>query len=176
MIPVWSAWLPLMSAFVGLGLAYSYTWPMPWCAETGQKTIYLFLQCRWMFDYFWNQQVAAPVLKLGSYTWASLDKGFLEVLGPRGLTNAVSNWAVPSMKQWQSGAVQDYALIYQVVVIMGVLALAYPTTGLFNVDLGLDNLLSENTWLTDFKVYALALFLLVIAPSISSFSFFSTKN
>ena len=170
MIPVWAAWLPLASAFVGLGLAYSYTWPMPWCAETGQKTIYLFLQCRWMFDYVWNQQVAAPILKLGSYTWLSLDKGFLEVLGPRGLTNAVSNWAVPSMKQWQSGAVQDYALIYQIVVILGILALAYPTAALFNVDLPLDGIVSQNTWLNDFKIYALALFLLAIA------SFFHLNN
>jgi hypothetical protein len=76
------------------------------------------------------------------------------------------------MKQWQSGAVQDYALIYQVVVIMGVLAVAYPTTGLFHVDLGLDHFISGNNGRTDFKVYALALFLLIIAPSVSYFFHF----
>nr|YP_010633424.1 NADH dehydrogenase subunit 5 [Monoraphidium dybowskii]WBP66179.1 NADH dehydrogenase subunit 5 [Chlorolobion braunii] len=122
MIPLWVAWLPFATAFIGLGLAYSYAWPMPWCAEAFQKSLVLFLQSRWLFDQVWNQCVAAPVLNLGVYTWKSLDKGFLEVLGPRGLTQAVSEWAVPSLKKWQSGAVQDYALM-----------------ALENIDQGLDN-------------------------------------
>jgi NADH:ubiquinone oxidoreductase subunit 5 (subunit L)/multisubunit Na+/H+ antiporter MnhA subunit len=164
MIPVWIAWLPFFSAFVGLGLAFSYTWPMPWCAEPLQKSVYLFLQSRWMFDFVWNQQIAAPVLKLGYYTWASLDKGFLEVLGPRGLSRAVSEWAVPSMKQWQSGAVQDYALVYQVLVIVGILGLAYPIFG----DNAIQWISSESTYGSpwkDPKLYSLILFLWILTPS-----------
>jgi NADH-ubiquinone oxidoreductase chain 5 len=171
MIPLWASWLPFVSVFLGLGLAYSYTWPMPWCAETSYKTIYLFLQSRWMFDYVWNQQVAAPVLTLGSYTWASLDKGFLEVLGPRGLTTAVSNWAVPSMSRWQSGAVQDYALVYQVIVLLGFLVLAYPA-GWFPTLETASQVTPVNPDITvqwqseiDFKIYTLALFLFLLVPS-----------
>jgi NADH-quinone oxidoreductase subunit L len=148
-LPVWAAWLPLASVFIGLTLAYAFTWPMPWCAENGWKTVYMFLQCRWMFDYVWNQQVAAPVLRLGTYTWASLDKGFLEVLGPRGLTSGVTAWAVPSVKGWQTGAVQDYALVYQVLVVVGLLALAFPVQ-------------------EDLKVWTLAAFLMALMPSSSA--------
>lgn len=158
-IPVWSAWLPLLSVGVGLALAYAYTWPMPWCAETAQKSIYLFLQCRWMFDYVWNTKVASPVLSAGSYTWAALDKGFLEVLGPKGLTSTVRDWAVPSMKQWQTGAVQDYALVYQVLVILGILYLAYPLFGNFDL-----SLLDMPSWNDTWKVLCLA-FYLVLAVS-----------
>lgn len=171
MIPVWASWLPLASVFIGLALAYSYTWPMPWCAEKSKKAIYLFLQSRWMFDYVWNQQVAAPVLKLGSYTWASLDKGFLEILGPRGLTRAVSEWAVPSVKQWQTGAVQDYALVYQIVVVLGILALAYPTGWLSNIYadfLNFDAISGNSPWFKDLKIYTLAIFLLILTPSFYS--------
>jgi len=159
MIPVWSAWLPFATVFIGLGLAYTYMWPMPWCAEKVQKTLYLFLVSRWMFDQVTNQQVAAPVLQLGTYSWSSLDKGFLEVLGPRGLTNTVSGWAIPSMKKWQTGAVQDYALVYQVVVLLGILAIAYPTW--YHA---VDPILDKTSWLLDFKVYALAMWLIVLTP------------
>lgn len=161
-IPVWAAILPLGSVIIGFLLAFCFSWPLPWCAEKFQKTIYLFLQSRWMFDFVWNQQVAAPVLTLGSYTWASLDKGFLEILGPKGLTQAVSTWAVPSMKQWQTGAVQDYALVYQVVVLLGILCLAYPVLLTEStVDL---NLNGSMKWVIDYKIYALALCLLVTNP------------
>lgn len=165
MIPTWAAWLPFLCAWVGLGLAYSYTWPMPWCAEKTQKTLYVFLQSRWMFDMVWNQQVAAPVLRLGFYTWASLDKGFLEVLGPRGLSTTVSEWAVPSMKKWQSGAVQDYALVYQVLVISGILYLAYVYPSFDFFENSQTAFFQSMDWWKDLKIYSLALFLMFLTPS-----------
>lgn len=162
-IPVWAATLPLASVFIGLSFAFCFTWPIPWCAEKLQKTLYMFLQSGWFFDFVWNQQVAAPVLTLGSYTWASLDKGVLEILGPQGLTSVVSNWAIPTIKQWQTGVVQDYALVYQVVVLLGILSLAYPI--LWNVE-SANFVLSTNIikWTSDLKVYALAFCLLLINP------------
>lgn len=126
MIPTWASWLPLFTVFLGLAAAISFTWPMPWCAEWGWKTLYLFLQARWQFDFVWNQQVALPVLALGSQTWALIDKGILEVLGPRGLNNFFETWAIPSMKQWQTGTVHDYALMFKICVVIGLAALAYP--------------------------------------------------
>lgn len=125
-IPVWASWLPLASVFLGLFLTLAYTWPMPWCAEFGWKTLYLFLQARWHFDLVWNQGIAAPVLTLGTATWAVLDKGVLEVLGPRGLTASVTSWAVPTIRQWQTGTVHDYALVLQVCVVAGMTLLALP--------------------------------------------------
>lgn len=126
MIPTWASWLPLFTVFLGLAAAISFTWPMPWCAEWGWKTFYLFLQARWQFDFVWNQQVALPVLALGSQTWALIDKGILEVLGPRGLSNFFETWAIPNMRQWQTGTVHDYALMFKICVVIGLAALAYP--------------------------------------------------
>lgn len=126
MIPVWAAWLPLASVMIGLALGIAYVWPMPWCANTVVRNIYLFLQARWHFDLVWNQQVALPVLKLGQDTWAALDKGVLEVLGPKGLSSAVVHWAVPRLRMWQTGTVHDYALSLKVSVVIGLALLALP--------------------------------------------------
>nr|YP_009054625.1 NADH dehydrogenase subunit 5 [Chlorotetraedron incus]AIK29113.1 NADH dehydrogenase subunit 5 [Chlorotetraedron incus] len=126
MLPVWVAWLPLLTVPIGYVLAQSFTMPLPWCRNPFIKAVYLFLQARWMFDFVWNQQVAKSVLNLGTYTWAVVDKGVLEVLGPRGLRNRVTNWAVPLVRQWQTGTVHDYALIFKIAVIAGLIALALP--------------------------------------------------
>ena len=172
-IPVTAAWLPLSSVVVGLCLAYAYTWPMPWCAENGQKAIYLFLQCRWMFDHVWNTQVAAPVLSLGSYTWAALDKGFLEILGPQGLSSVVNQWAVPSLKQWQSGAVQDYALVYQTVVLLGIFYIAYPFLDASNLH---SYSIPDWNWGDAWKIVSLAFYLTLCASSFLYFIFLNIIN
>jgi hypothetical protein len=56
---------------------------------------------------------------LGTYTWAIIDKGLLEVLGPRGLQHMVNKKAVPVQSKWQTGTVHDYALMLQIAVIVG---------------------------------------------------------
>ena len=126
MIPTWAGWLPLASVFVGLALAISYVWPLPLCASAQAKALYLFLQARWHFDFVWNGQIAAPALITGAKTWALLDKGILELVGPRGVSTAVSSWAVPTVHRWQTGTVHDYALLLQIAVIVGLAALAFP--------------------------------------------------
>jgi NADH-quinone oxidoreductase subunit L len=154
MIPVWASYLPLASVFLGLRIARAFTWPMPWAIEKFWKRIYLFLMARWQFDFVWNQQVAAPLLQLGSYTWMLLDKGILELLGPKGLSAIVTNWALPRIKNWQTGRVHDYALVFQVLVILGLRALALP-----------------QWWMEGLLIhphaYMLALLFLVLAPSFS---------
>ena len=133
LMPVWASWLPLGAITIGLLLAYAYTWPMPWCvsrssyAGKGWKAIYLFLMARAQFDNVFNQQVASPILKLGFYSWALLDKGVLEILGPTGLNSTVLNWAMPTVNKWQTGAVHDYALVYKLCVLVGLAAIAFPT-------------------------------------------------
>ena len=127
MIPVWASALPLGSVFLGLVAALAFSWPMPWCTSAFWKQIYLFLTLRWQFDYVWNQQLALPLLNLGKSTWMALDKGLLEILGPRGLTATVTRWAVPRMKSWQTGTVHDYALVFQVLVVLGLAAMAFPS-------------------------------------------------
>jgi hypothetical protein len=43
-------------------------------------------------------------------SWASLDKGVLELLGPSGISQKVTGWLVPSVQKMQTGAVHAYFL------------------------------------------------------------------
>ncbi len=158
MIPVWAAWLPVATVFIGLAYGIAFVWPLPWCAEPVYKSIYLFLLARWQFDSVWNQQIAAPVLKMGAQTWLALDKGVLELLGPRGLTTAVTSWAVPSVRQWQTGTVHDYALVLKVCVVFGLMALAFPNWWLDVGTLGGARL--------DARALCVAALLVILTPSI----------
>lgn len=126
MIPVWISALPLLTVGLGLLQAYVFLWPLPYCAESYWKKPYLFLQARWGFDLVWNQQISMKVLQLGSVTWATQDKGVLELIGPSGISQKVSNWLVPSVQKMQTGAVHDYALLLQILIVVGLLLLAYP--------------------------------------------------
>lgn len=121
MIPVWVAALPLATVFLGCIYAYVFVWPLPYCAENYWKKPYLFLQNRWGFDIVWNQQIRFKVLSLGSVCWASLDKGVLEAVGPSGISQKVSGWLVPSAQKMQTGAVHDYALLLQILIVVGLL-------------------------------------------------------
>jgi NADH-ubiquinone oxidoreductase chain 5 len=136
LIPVWASWLPLGAITIGLFLAYAYTWPMPWCVSQGWKAFYLFLMARAQFDNVFNQQVASPILKLGFYSWALLDKGVLEILGPTGLNRTVLNWVMPTVNKWQTGTVHDYALVFKLSVLVGLAVIAFPT--LWFIDFGVD--------------------------------------
>jgi hypothetical protein len=90
----------------------------------------LFLQARWGFDLVWNQQISMKVLGAGSASWASLDKGILELLGPSGISQKVRGTLLPSVQKMQTGAVHDYALLLQILVVVGLLLLSYPVAGL----------------------------------------------
>jgi hypothetical protein len=57
MIPVALSYLPLLTVPIGFILAFCFLWPLPYCADKGLRTLYLFLQARWHFDFVWNQQV-----------------------------------------------------------------------------------------------------------------------
>lgn len=126
MMPVLLSYLPLLTVPIGFTLAYCFLWPLPYCEDKGLRTLYLFLQARWHFDFVWNQQVQKPVLNLGTYTWAMIDKGILELLGPRGVRTLVMNRAVPLVRSWQTGTVHDYALMLQIAVIAGLFQVALP--------------------------------------------------
>nr|ALF99710.1 NADH dehydrogenase subunit 5 [Sphaeropleales sp. YC001] len=127
MIPVWASALPLATVFLGCVYAYVFVWPLPFCAESlWFWKAYLFLQNRWGFDIVWNQQIRMKVLSGGAVCWASLDKGVLEALGPRGVTQKVSGWLVPSAQKMQTGAVHDYALLLQILIVVGLLLLCFP--------------------------------------------------
>jgi len=119
MMPTTVLFVPLLATVTGAILTAGWSWPMPWVTSTFTKYIYLFFLTRWQFDFVANQQVAKRVLDLGAHTWAFLDKGVFEILGPRGLTVYVTRLAVPTVRQWQTGIVHDYALILKIAIRVG---------------------------------------------------------
>lgn len=49
--------------------------------------MYIFLNRRWLFDRLQNDLIGSVVLKLGyNTTYKLVDKGIIEVFGPRGLS------------------------------------------------------------------------------------------
>ena len=57
MMPVLLSYLPMLTVPIGFTLAYCFLWPFPYCGNQGIRTVYLFLQARWHFDFVWNQQI-----------------------------------------------------------------------------------------------------------------------
>jgi len=47
-------------------------------------------------------------------------------MGPSGMSGKVAGWLVPSVQKIQTGAVNDYALLLQIFIVLGLLLLAYP--------------------------------------------------
>lgn len=129
MIPVWISGQPQITVFQGGLCASVFLWPLPVCAESYWKKAYLFQQARWGFDLVWNQQISLKVLQAGSVSWATFDKGVLEVLGPSGISQKVTGWQVPSVQKMQTGIVHDYALLLQILLVVGLLLLSYPVEG-----------------------------------------------
>ena len=86
----------------------------------------MFLINKWQFDAVMNQWIALPVMNLGTLTGTTLDKGALEIFGSKGISDVLSKKTLPTLKQIQSGAVQDYALVFQVLVILGISFLMIP--------------------------------------------------
>ena len=130
MIPVWVSALPLLTVFQGQRAAavFVYTGPLPFCTEKAPKKLYIFLRTRWGFDQVWNQQISLPILMAGRRTWKSIDKGVLELQGPRGITTTQTSWIVPSIQKFSTGAVHDYALLLQILIAVGLLFLAASPT------------------------------------------------
>jgi len=128
--------LPIMATLTGAILTMGWSWPMPWASSPVSKRLYLFFLTRWQFDFVANSVVSRRVLDLGADTWARIDKGVLELLGPRGLTHYVTAVAAPKMRQWQTGIVHDYARILKFAILAGFFLLLLPggmTPHLFDI-------------------------------------------
>ena len=123
-LPSKVALLPLLATTTGMVLAAGWSWPLPWVISV--RPLYTFFLTRWQFDFVANQQISKRVLNAGSHTWFMLDKGILEVLGPKGLSAFLLNRAVPATRMWQTGTVHDYALMLKIVAILGFFVLALP--------------------------------------------------
>tara|TARA_B100000767_G_scaffold275698_1_gene314422 strand:+ start:3159 stop:5171 length:2013 start_codon:yes stop_codon:yes gene_type:complete len=76
----------------------------------GRKA-YIFLNKRWLFDKVYNDFVASKALSFGYHiSFKTVDKGFIEILGPTGLIHICAN-TVKQLRTLQSGYIYHYALL-----------------------------------------------------------------
>jgi len=118
--------LPILATFTGILRSMGWSWPMPWVVTPILKWVYLFFLTRWQFDFISNSLVCSRVLNLGADTWALIDKGVLELLGPRGRTHWTLDVVAPQMREWQTGIVHDYARIRKIAILAGFLLILLP--------------------------------------------------
>ena len=75
------------------------------------RTLYTFLNRRWLFDKVYNDYLGRPSLNFGyKVSFKSIDKGVLEILGPFGITQGIRD-LVGQTRQLQSGFIYHYAFV-----------------------------------------------------------------
>jgi len=115
-IPQAIKYIPILFSFLGflfalnlnlLGASFSYSLKT---SAFGRK-MYIFLNKRWLFDKMYTDFVALPALFFGyNVSFKTLDKGLLEVVGPAGVMQTVSQGS-RQLRKMQSGLIYQYAFI-----------------------------------------------------------------
>jgi proton-translocating NADH-quinone oxidoreductase chain L len=124
LLPQGVKFLPLGAMVVGASLAVLVqgllsakvlTWSLtPW-----GRGLYGFFNGRWFVDQVYNQYLSRPALGFGYHTsFRALDKGLLEVLGPRGVTSTATR-AMQALSALQSGRLYHYALVMLLALTLG---------------------------------------------------------
>jgi len=115
-IPQAIKYIPILFSFLGflfalnlnlLGASFSYSLKT---SAFGRK-MYIFLNKRWLFDKMYTDFVTLPALFFGyNVSFKTLDKGLLEVVGPAGVMQTVSQGS-RQLRKMQSGLIYQYAFI-----------------------------------------------------------------
>jgi NADH-ubiquinone oxidoreductase chain 5 len=75
------------------------------------KTIYTFLNKRWLFDKVTNDYIAQKCLSFGYHvSFKTLDKGVFELIGPHGISDLFKQLTA-SISQLQTGMIYHYAVV-----------------------------------------------------------------
>jgi NADH-ubiquinone oxidoreductase chain 5 len=75
------------------------------------KKIYTFLNKKWFFDKFYNEFLNQALLNFGYFiSYKAIDRGFIEMIGPFGLTKTIFNKS-DIVSSFQTGNIYDYSLV-----------------------------------------------------------------
>jgi len=75
------------------------------------RSLYIFLNKRWLFDKVYNDFLAYPSLRFGyNISFKSLDKGVIEIIGPTGIMTTFQA-ILRRVRSFQSGFIYHYALM-----------------------------------------------------------------
>jgi NADH-ubiquinone oxidoreductase chain 5 len=107
----------LIGAFLALLLNIQYTKIVADLTLNKFTTIYTFFNQKWFFDKIYNNLIASKTLNIGyNTTFKTLDKGFIELFGPQGLTDSIYILAKNTSKA-HSGHIYNYACLMLLGVI-----------------------------------------------------------
>jgi NADH-ubiquinone oxidoreductase chain 5 len=84
------------------------------------KNIYKFLNAKWYFDSIYNGYVINGGLKRGHSISKVIDRGIIELVGPWGLSNALSNTS-KNIASYDTGIITSYALY----IILGLISFLF---------------------------------------------------
>jgi len=74
------------------------------------RKVYTFLSRKWFFDRFYNEFINQVFLEFGYHvTYKAIDRGFIEMLGPYGLSKTVLMKS-RTLSNLQTGSIYDYSL------------------------------------------------------------------
>jgi NADH-ubiquinone oxidoreductase chain 5 len=108
--------IPLIFSFSGVGLAiyqYLFSYNSLYLLKTTNLglTLYTFLNRKWFFDKVYNDWVSESLLSVAfSETYQNMDRGFLEFLGPQGLSTEIYKY-ISKISQYSLGFVFYYLFL-----------------------------------------------------------------
>jgi NADH-ubiquinone oxidoreductase chain 5 len=115
-IPTYIKWLPVIVSLFGavssmLVFHFLKNFLFEVCIKPFGRSVYIFLNRRWLFDRLQNDLIGSVILKLGyNTTYKLVDKGVIEVFGPKGLSFLTITFS-KQISSLQSGLVHQYAFI-----------------------------------------------------------------
>lgn len=96
------------------------------------KSIYTFLNGKYLYDIVINQYVVISSFMLGGTTSKVLDRGAFELVGPFGLSNSIKNIS-ENLNKFNSGNIVDYAIGIVIIIAIGSLFAFYPAISGFPI-------------------------------------------
>jgi NADH-ubiquinone oxidoreductase chain 5 len=84
------------------------------------RTVYTFLNSKFLFDVLYNKYIISGGLKLGYTISKILDKGVIEIVGPHGLSSIITNTGL-NVAKLDTGVVTTYSLY----ICLGLLSLLF---------------------------------------------------
>jgi len=115
-IPTYIKWLPVVVSLSGaltsiIVFHFFKDFLFEVCTKPFGRSVYIFLNRRWLFDRLQNDLIGSVILKLGyNTTYKLVDKGVIEVFGPKGLSFLTITFS-KQISSLQSGLVHQYAFI-----------------------------------------------------------------
>ena len=87
--------------------------------------VYKFLIFKWYFDIIYNELINRPLLNFAyNTTFKSFDKGFLEILGPYGISKALYSCAF-ELKKMHIGQAYYYAYFMVLFLMINIITMHY---------------------------------------------------